>query len=282
VDRRLPPEGQWYTIWDTLFKGMRPELGPYLGNTEEEIIGITRKICRRRSNEAVSRFLIQQGLPASRIDLFQGLMMGLLEVLKDCSNGQQSESGLGKLPEILLDKALENHPRHAQTPIDGTNSPKETDKSESQNISTPSSQVQSPSVKNGSLLLHELSGLGDWGSILDRSVPTLYNESSVNEMPVLMHFGELDCTFEESPSNSTGYNSLASDAATPESSRCSEPQFRPSKRQRLEKSYLWKCHECNFQNSFTSGRVCQNYPCQHQYYPEYCEGSYSLIDDCFI
>ncbi|KAH6969249.1 hypothetical protein DER45DRAFT_46337 [Fusarium avenaceum] len=280
VDRRLPPEGQWLTVWHILFKGIDPGLGPYLGNTEEEIIGITREIYRRRSNEAVSRFLKQEGLPASRIDLFQGLMMGLLEVLKECSNEQQSDSGLGKLPETSLDKTLKHRQMHAETPLDGTNPPKSTDKGESQKTSTPSSQVLSPTVKNDSLLLHELSGLGDWGSISDRSIPTLYNESSVNEMPVLMHFEELDCTFYESPSNSTGHDFLSSDAATTDSSRCSEPLFRPPKRKKLEKSYLWKCHECNFQNSFTSGSVCQNYPCQHKYYPEYCERSYSLIDDC--
>jgi hypothetical protein len=204
VDRRLPPEGQWYTIWDILFKRAGPELGPYLGNTEEEVIGITREICRRRSIEAVSRFLVQKGLPASSIEFFQELMMGLLEILRDCSNEQQSDSVLGKPPEISPDQTLKNHPR----------------------------------------------------PIPDRE-------------PILGHLGEPECTFNEFPSNSTGSSSLASDVATRVSGRCSEPSVVPSKRKRQAESYdpslRWKCHQCAFDNGFTFGRVCENYPCQHQY-----------------
>jgi hypothetical protein len=275
VDRRLPPEGQWYTIWDILFKRASPELGPYLGNTEEEIIGITREICRRRSIEAVSRFLIQNGLPASRTEFFQELMMELLEILRDCSNEQQSDSVPGKPSETSIDQTLKNHPMHAQAPCDGTNPPKTADKEGGQEDFIPLSQLQSPSSKTESILLHRLPRLEDgWGSISEGSVFTLYNESQGCEMPIpdrvpiLGHLGEPECTFNESPSNSTAHDSLASAAATPKSGRCSESPVGPLKRQRKAESHQslrWTCHKCAFDNGFTFGRVCENYPCQHQY-----------------
>lgn len=278
VDRRLPPESQWHTFWDILFKRTGPVLGPYLGNPEEEIIGVALEICRKSSSEAVSSFLVKRGLSVSRIGLFQSLMGKLLESLGNCSEEQLSGSGMRESPEISLDQTLNNDLMHTKAPCDSLDSPKNAAREENQQIYIPSSQVQPPSVEND-LLLHELPGLEDWGSISEEYVFTLYNESNHNETPILTHVGEPDCTFNESPNNSTEYNSSAPTAAPPEASRRSEPPSARSKRQKLEKSYIWKCHECDFQNSFTSGTVCQNYPCQHQYYPDYCVPSYLLIDD---
>ncbi|KAF5005052.1 hypothetical protein FDECE_8468 [Fusarium decemcellulare] len=79
IDRRLPAEDQWYSIWTILFRESSQGEKPYLDNALEEVISIVRDACNIEGSPVISGFLQSQNLPKTLATDVQRLMTGLLD-----------------------------------------------------------------------------------------------------------------------------------------------------------------------------------------------------------
>ncbi|KAI3532646.1 hypothetical protein CABS02_13791 [Colletotrichum abscissum] len=77
--RKATASGQWYTVWDTIFKPKPRPDRPYMGTFAEEAISLLRILWRLEGHQIVSRSLATRQLSTRNVVYFKDIVHSVME-----------------------------------------------------------------------------------------------------------------------------------------------------------------------------------------------------------
>ncbi|KAK2617031.1 hypothetical protein QQS21_000125 [Conoideocrella luteorostrata] len=99
VDRDLPPDKQWYTIWDILFPGMPKPTTPYLGSVIDEIFGMLRDFWRQEHTRIAVDLFSTTCAPRGNHQMIETLVTEIFDKVQE--RFQQQAGNLSVVEEDL-------------------------------------------------------------------------------------------------------------------------------------------------------------------------------------